>query len=117
MFAGLDGFCLQAATTNDELESVCDLKKVKSLADTMMSTDDKDNENLAYNTSLLVYGVYGLRTKNNEIGTVSEYGLKTWWMTNQTRVLRHTHSVVREEKRSQYIMTPRIHIEFYCHVT
>lgn len=98
-------------TTNDELESVCDLSKVKSLADTMMSTDDKDNENLAYNTSLLVYGVYGLRKKNNEIGTVSEYGLKTWWMTNQIRVLRHTHSVV-EEKRSQYIMRPEFILNF-----
>lgn len=97
--------------SNSELESVCNLEKVKSLADVMMSCDAKENENLAYNTSLLVYGVYGLREKNNEIGSVSEYGLKTWWMTNQTRVFRHTSDIVKA-KGSQYIMCPEYILNF-----
>jgi hypothetical protein len=101
---------------NSELESVCNLDKVKSLADSMISCDAKENYNLAYNTALLVHGVYGLRQKNNEIGSVSEYGLKTWWMTNQSRVVLHTSELV-QTNGSQYIMRPRIHIKLYCYVT
>ncbi len=77
----------------------------------MMANNTKDNYNLAYNTALLVHGVYGLRQKNNEIGSVSEYGLKTWWMTNQTKVLKHTIGVVRE-RGSQYIMRPEYILNF-----
>ncbi len=97
--------------SNDELESTCDLDKVKALAAEMMSSNIKENEKLAYNTALLVHGVYGLRQKNHEIGSVSEYGLKTWWMTNQVRVLRHTTGIVKE-KGSQYIMRPEYILNF-----
>ncbi|MFA0464847.1 hypothetical protein AB4458_27265, partial [Vibrio sp. 10N.261.45.F1] len=75
---------------NEELESVCDKQKVKSLADLLMSHDIKENESLAYNTALQVNGVYGMRNKDNEVSSVSELGFRTWWMTNQTRVLEHT---------------------------
>ena len=78
--------------SNDELESTCALDKVKALAEEMMSNNIKENAKLAYNTSLLVHGVYGLRQKNNEIGAVSEYGLKTWWMTNNFR--RHDNILI-----------------------
>ncbi len=97
--------------SNEDLESVCNNAKVNSLSETMMSNQTKDNENLAYNTSLLVHGVYGLRKKNNEIGTVSELGLKTWWMTNQTRVLEHTKEIIRENN-SDYIMRPEYILNF-----
>ncbi|MDP3028571.1 MAG: hypothetical protein Q8O04_03585 [Deltaproteobacteria bacterium] len=97
--------------SNNELESVCDLDKVKALTTDMISSRIKENEMLAYNTALLVHGVYGLRQKNNEIGVVSEYGLKTWWMTNQVRVLRHTTSIVKE-KGSQFIMRPEYILNF-----
>lgn len=96
---------------NSELESICNLDKVKSLADSMIFYDAKENYELAYNTALLVHGVYGLRQKNNEIGSVSEYGLKTWWMTNQSRVLRHTSDLV-QTKGSQYIMRPEYILNF-----
>lgn len=97
--------------SNDELESTCDLNKVKALAGEMISNNIKENDKLAYNTSLLVHGVYGLRKKNNEIGAVSEYGLKTWWMTNQTRVLSHTADIVKVNG-SQYIMRPEYILNF-----
>lgn len=97
--------------SNHELELICNIEKVEALAKEMMANNTKENDKLAYNTALLVHGVYGLRQKNNEIGSVSEYGLKTWWMTNQTRVLRHTTSIVRE-KDSQYIMRPEYILNF-----
>ncbi len=97
--------------SNRDLESICSLDGVKALADEMMANNTKENYNLAYNTALLVHGVYGLRQKNNEIGSVSEYGLKTWWMTNQTRVLKHTINIIRE-RGSQYIMRPEYILNF-----
>lgn len=96
---------------NDELESVCDKEMVTSLSEAMLAKDDKKNEELAYNTALLVHGVYGLRRKYNETGSVSEYGLKTWWMTNQSRVLRYTTDLIRKNM-SKYIMRPEYILNF-----
>ncbi|WP_446810973.1 hypothetical protein ACH50O_05200 [Methylomonas sp. 2BW1-5-20] len=90
---------------NSELESCCNGDAVNSLAEAMLTCDDKKNSALAHNTALLVHGIYGLRTKYKEQSSVSEFGLKTWWMTNQTRVLRHTVDIVKT-KRAQYIMKP-----------
>jgi len=90
---------------NYDLESSCDKEAVNELAKTMLACDDKKNSALAYNTSLLVHGIYGFRRKYKETSTASEYGLGTWWMTNQTRVLRHTVEIVKARK-AQYIMRP-----------
>lgn len=96
---------------NKDLESVTDSKKVSDLAQAMMTSDDKENEALAYNTALLVYGIYGLRRKNNETQRASEYGLKTWWMTNQSRVLRHTSELLKSE-HAKYLMRPEFLLNF-----
>lgn len=96
---------------NQELESVCNIDEVNTLAESLFSKDDKENQELAYNSALLVHGVYGLRRKNKESGTASEFGLKTWWLTNQRRVLKHTSDVVRKN-RSQYIMRPEYILNF-----
>lgn len=98
-------------TENSELEEVSNEDAVSNLADSMMDKDDKKHEILAYNSALLVHGIYGLRKKNNETSSATEYGLKTWWMTNQTRVLRHTAEVIKQN-RSQYIMRPEYILNF-----
>jgi hypothetical protein len=98
-------------TENALLESVTDETKVRVLAKSLLDNDDKKNEALAYNTALLVYGIYGLRSKFSETSGSSEHGLKTWWMTNQTRVLRHTGDLVRE-KQAQYVMRPEFLLNF-----
>lgn len=98
-------------TENAELETVTDETKVSALADALLACDDKENEALAYNTALLAYGIFGLRRKFKETSSASEYGLKTWWMTNQTRVLKHTVDLVREN-RAQYVMRPEFLLNF-----
>ncbi len=96
---------------NDELESVSSESAVKLLANAMLANDDKKNESLAYNTALQVHGIYGLRSKNKETTTSTEYGLKTWWMTNQSRVLRYTSGVIRDNG-AKYIMRPEYILNF-----
>lgn len=98
-------------TENEELESVAKATDVGFLAKDLLENDQKENEALAYNTALLVHGIYGLRKKYNETSGVSEYGLRTWWMTNQTRVLKYTVNIIRS-KRSQYIMRPEYILNF-----
>lgn len=96
---------------NTDLESVSPPEKVKVLSEKLFNNDVKSHENLAYNTALQIYGVYGLRLKNKETSKTSEFGLKTWWVTNQTRVLEHTSELV-EEKRQEYIMRPEYILNF-----
>lgn len=98
---------------NEELESVADPATVQSLAEALLKEDDKENEALAYNAALLVHGIYGIRRKRKETTGASEFGLKTWWMTNQTRVLRHTVDIVRRH-HSQYIMRPEFLLNFFA---
>ncbi len=98
-------------TDNSELESVSRPEDVNDLASAMLEKDDKKHEILARNAAVLVHGIYGLRTKNKETSRASEYGLKTWWMTNQTKVLRHTIDIIRRN-RAQYIMRPEYILNF-----
>ncbi len=103
-------YCL-TFVENSELESASSENDVRTLADAMLASDDKKNEALAYNTALQVYGIYGLRSKHKETTTSTEYGLKTWWITNQTRVLKHTSKVIRKQ-RAKYIMRPEYILNF-----
>ena len=96
---------------NAELESFANKELVRELTDSLLSDESKENESLAYNTSLLVHGIYGLRRKNNETSITSEFGFKTWWLTNQTKVLNHTVDLVKKQ-HSQYIMRPEFILNF-----
>ena len=96
---------------NEILESVCNIEKVHELAKTLIDEGAKEKYELAYNTALLVHGVYGVRKQNNETTVVSEYGFKTWWMTNQTIVQKFTADIVRS-RLSKYIMRPDFVLNF-----
>lgn len=96
---------------NSDLAALVDEARVKQLAEKMLVKEDKENEVLAYNTALLVHGIYGLRRKNGEAKKASEYGLKTWWITNQTRVLRHTQDLIQAES-AKFLMRPEFLLNF-----
>ena len=98
-------------TENSELEAITNSDKVQALTNAMLEAIDKKNLNLAHNTALLVHGIYGLRSINKEVASVSEYGLKTWWMTNQIKVLKYTADIIRSN-RSHYIMRPEFVLNF-----
>jgi len=96
---------------NQDLEAVCKDVEVGELAEALVAKRDKESIELAHNSALLVYGVYGLRRKNRETSSASEFGLRTWWMTNQTRILKHTGDVVKKN-RAKYIMRPEYILNF-----
>jgi len=96
---------------NENLETVCNKDTVHELAASLFENGGKQNYELSYNTALLVHGVYGMRRKNKETTTVSEYGLKTWWMTNQSIVQKFTSDLV-QKNLSKYIMRPEFVLNF-----
>ncbi|EQA1683048.1 TPA: hypothetical protein ACT919_001905 [Enterobacter roggenkampii] len=96
---------------NEELSSYSNAKEVKELADTLVENDEKKHDVLAHNSALLVHGIYGLRIKNNESNNGSPFGYGTWWLTNQTRIQKHTAELVRKHS-SKYIMRPEFLLNF-----
>jgi len=96
---------------NEELASYSNAMEVKELADTLVENDEKKHDVLALNSALLVHGIYGLRFKNNESNNGSPYGYGTWWLTNQTRIQKHTSALVRKNS-SKYIMRPEFLLNF-----
>lgn len=96
---------------NEELASYSKASEVKELADTLVENDEKKHDVLALNSALLVHGIYGLRYKNNESNNGSPFGYGTWWLTNQTRIQKHTSELVRKNS-SKYIMRPEFLLNF-----
>ncbi len=96
---------------NEQLESVVNKEKVQDLANKLMEKD-KDNQQLALNCALLVFGIYGLRKLNNESSNGSPFGFYTWWLTNQTRIRRHTNEIVKAHYDKHYIMNPEFLLNF-----
>lgn len=96
---------------NEELESVVDMDKVKILATTLYESGEKENEALAYNSSLLIHGIYGLRRRDKESNKGSPFGFNTWWLTNQKRITKYTYDLVKS-KFAKYIMRPEFVLNF-----
>ncbi|CAH0231181.1 hypothetical protein SRABI106_02184 [Rahnella aquatilis] len=96
---------------NEELESFTKPKDVLELTETLVEHDEKKHEVLAYNSALLVHGIYGLRQKNNESSNGSPFGYGTWWLTSQTRIQKYTSNLVRKNG-SRYIMRPEFLLNF-----
>jgi|GEM_PF-1203436 len=97
---------------NEQLENVVDKEMVQKLVQKLMENDIKDNEQLAFSSALLVYGIYGLRRKNNEVSNGSSFGFNTWWLTNQTKIRHHTNEVVKDNHDKHYIMRPEFLLNF-----
>lgn len=96
---------------NEELENLTDASKVETLAKTLLDNGAKENEQLAHNSALLVYGIYALRKQNGESSNGNPYGYNTWWLTNQTQIQKHTVDLVRHN-HAKYILRPEFVLNF-----
>lgn len=95
--------------STEDLESVVDSVQLASLAGALEEV--KRDENLARNDALLALAVYGHRKRRKETSSVSEFGYATWWLTSETKILKHTREVVREH-RARYVMRPDFLLNF-----
>lgn len=92
-----------------DLAQLCDMSAVGYLANTL--SPEKKDRRLAENDALLVYSVYGRRRELRESKTSSEFGFRTWWLTSETRILKHTGNIVGQEG-ARYMMRPEFLLNF-----
>lgn len=88
--------------TTEMLEELVDISQVQALADDL-ATGGKD-ERLAYNDALMALAIYGRRRRGREQSRVTEFGYETWWLTRETKILRYTRDLVRENRGARYVM-------------
>jgi hypothetical protein len=92
-----------------DLRDVTDDAEVEKLANKLKS--EKTKAVLAENDALIIHYIYGRRKQLGERNTTNQYGFRTWWLTHETFVRKHTKRLV-SEKGSQYIMRPEFLLNF-----
>ena len=97
--------------SRSELVKGVDLKRVDLLADAL---DDK-KEILAKNDALMCFAVYAQRVKGGEQAIYDGFGVRTWWLTKETSLLRHTGALVKEHGGTPFIMRPEFLLNFLSH--
>lgn len=97
--------------TYGELENMVDIEARDSLTSAIVGRTEKI-EVLAKNDALMVLSVYGHRRIARETATVSEFGYSTWWLTQESQILRHTVDLVEENRGARFIMRPEFLLNF-----
>ena len=84
--------------SREDLDGIADPQAVSKLAGDLLAL--KSSIDLATNDALMVSAVYGYRKSNGETQSVNVFGYSTWWLTNETKVLRATREMVRKQGES-----------------
>lgn len=98
--------------SRDALAELADDDVVSQL--TLKLSDIKSSIDLATNDALLAAAVYGRRESEGEVGEISEFGYRTWWLTNETSILRHTKSLEARYGGARYMMRPDFLLNFFA---
>ncbi|MFE6508343.1 hypothetical protein ACFVDI_14325 [Nocardioides sp. NPDC057767] len=96
--------------TREALENLSDPGQVAELTSNLLET--KDKEELAMNDALLACSVYGHRKAQRETSQANQFGFRTWWLTNETRILRHSRFLEDEHHGARYMMRPDFLLNF-----
>lgn len=94
-----------------ELAHGVDDADLRSLAEKLMARDPQKREELARNDALLALSVYARRRRHREERKYDGFGLQTWWLTKETRILSYTADLVRQ-RSAPYIMRPEFLLNF-----
>lgn len=97
--------------SSEELYSQTSINDVNTLAKDILELK-KGNQSLADAVSLTINSVYGQRRANKEYSTFPEYGYQTWWLTQESKVQRHTVDIVKKNG-AKFIMRPEFLLNFF----
>jgi hypothetical protein len=98
--------------SRDELSAISDPTDVQELTDRLLLS--KPAGDLAANDALITCAVYGHRSKRRETAESSEFGFRTWWFTNETRILRHSRELEKKYHGARYMMRPDFLLNFFA---
>ncbi|MEU7820162.1 hypothetical protein [Catellatospora sp. NPDC049133] len=101
-------FGMEYRTTAD-LQNLVDQDTVAKIADDLEPRKDR---RLAENDALLACAVFGRRRVKREESAITEFGYQTWWLTNETMILRHTYELRRANQNEKYMMRPDFLLNF-----
>ena len=96
--------------TKDELMTMVDADELDKLSARLR--DEKQNEHLARNDALMALAVYARRRQRGEDKSTSEFGFETWWLTGESRILKHTKPLVVSNRGARYMMRPDFLLNF-----
>ncbi|MDQ6948302.1 MAG: hypothetical protein M3256_19075 [Actinomycetota bacterium] len=96
----------------EDVRSLANASEVQQLAGAL--EEIKTSRNLASNDALMTLAVYGLRAKNREDSQVSEFGYRTWWLTDEARILRYTKALIEAHAGVRYMMRPDFLLNFFA---
>jgi len=97
--------------SSEELYSQTSISDVSALSTDILELK-KGNQSLADAVSLTINSVYGQRRANKEYSTFPEYGYQTWWLTQESKVQRHTNHIVKKNG-AKFIMRPEFLLNFF----
>lgn len=93
-----------------DLDDLVDPDEVSGLAASL--SEDKQNLDLANNDALMALAVYGRRKVLGETTQSNEFGWRTWWLTHETSILRHSRDSVAKRYGARYMMRPEFLLNF-----
>lgn len=96
--------------SNDDLAALTKPAEVEALTTRLLPV--KRTEQLARNDALMCCAVYGHRRRKSESSAGNEFGFKTWWLTNETAILRHTRELQADNLNARYMMRPDFLLNF-----
>lgn len=106
----LQGTFSMTYQSSEDLASLVDDVALQSLTERL--TEFKSSAQLAHNDALLALAVYGQRRRARETAKTSEFGYRTWWLTDESRIMRHTDDLVRANGDTRYILRPAFLLNF-----
>ncbi|HUG82953.1 MAG TPA: hypothetical protein VMM13_00225, partial [Euzebya sp.] len=95
--------------TNEALGKFVDKSQFERLSEAVGQEKD---ERLARNDAFVALAVYGRRDSEGESGEATEFGYRTWWLTSETRILKHTRDLVADHRGARFIMRPDFLLNF-----
>jgi hypothetical protein len=93
-----------------DLNDLVDTAEVDEIAVSLSA--DKQNFELARNDALMALAVYGRRKARGETRASTEFGWRTWWLTHETSILRHSKPAVAKRYGARYMMRPEFLLNF-----
>lgn len=95
----------------EDMEKGVNSKEQLALTELLENRDPAKNRVLASNDALMALSVYAIRRRENEEYKYDGFGLATWWLTKETRILPYTVDLVRAHG-TPYIMRPEFLLNF-----
>lgn len=95
-----------------DIQKGVDSTELDELTKELLKRHVLKREELARNDALMVLAVYARRRTGGEVAKYDGFGLRTWWLTKEYRVLAYTGDLVCKHSNMPYIMRPEFLLNF-----